>query len=89
MSARVEVYYTTYCHYCRCAMDLLDEKGVAYEKIDVTNDPDGRTWLEEVTKSHTVPQIFINGQSVGGSDEIHELDDEGKLDAMLAQPFEK
>jgi glutaredoxin 3 len=85
MSARVEVYFTTYCHYCRRAMRLLDNKGVAYERFDVTGNQPKRTWLREVTGRRTVPQIFINGRSVGGSDEIHALDAAGRLDGMLAE----
>ncbi len=86
MPAKVEVYFTTYCHYCRRAMHLLDSKGIDYERFDVTNDPDRRAWLREATGRHTVPQIFINGKSVGGSDDIHELDAAGKLDRMLSEP---
>lgn len=88
MAAKVEVYFTTYCHYCRRAMQLLDSKGIDYERFDVTNAPDRRAWLRETTGRHTVPQIFINGKSVGGSDDIHELDAAGKLDRMLSEPSE-
>lgn len=85
MPARVEVYYTTYCGYCRRAMRLLDSKDVEYEGHDVTHDPERRSWLRKVTGRHTVPQIFINGRSVGGSDDIHAMDARGELDAMLAE----
>ncbi len=85
MPARVEVYYTTYCGYCRRAMDLLDEKAVDYERYDVTHAPDQRAWLREVTGRRTVPQIFINGRSVGGCDEIHALNARGDLDRMIAE----
>lgn len=85
MTAHVEVYYTTYCWYCRRAMRLLDEKGVDYVRHDVTSDPQRRAWLRTATGRHTVPQIFINGASVGGSDELHELDSMGRLDALLAE----
>ena len=66
-------------------MQLLDSKGVAYERFDVTSNPPKRTWLREVTGRRTVPQIFINGRSVGGSDDIHALDAAGRLDDMLAE----
>ena len=85
MPALVEVYYTTYCFYCRSAMRLLDKKAVPYERYDVTSDREKRRWLVTVTGRYTVPQIFINGQSVGGSDDIHALDAEGRLDALLAE----
>ena len=85
MPANVEVYYTTYCSYCRRALRLLDQKGVDYASHDVTGNPERRRWLESATGRHTVPQIFINGHSVGGSDDIHELDANGQLDALLAE----
>lgn len=86
MPARVQVYVANYCGYCRRATRLLDQKGVEYESIDVTDDRERRAWLRQVTGRHTVPQIFINGRSVGGSDDIHALDAAGKLDALLGEP---
>lgn len=83
MAAQVEVYVTTYCPYCVRAKGLLKRKGVEFKEIDVTNDPDKRDWLIEATGRRTVPQIFIDGVSVGGSDDIYALDREGKLDALL------
>jgi glutaredoxin 3 len=85
MPAHVEVYYATYCSYCRCAMRLLDAKGVDYVRHDVTDDRGRRQWLRSVTRRSTVPQIFINGRSVGGSDDLHELDANGQLDVFLAE----
>ncbi len=84
MSASVEVYVTNYCPYCVRAKRLLDKKGVTYSTIDVTDDLDKRKWLAQVTGQHTVPQIFINGVSVGGSDELHQLERDGALTALLA-----
>lgn len=83
MAAEVVVYVTDYCPYCTRAKGLLKRKGVAFTEIDVSNDPGKRAWLVEKTGQRTVPQIFIDGVSVGGSDDIHALDREGKLDAML------
>jgi len=83
MAAEVIVYVTDYCPYCTRAKGLLKRKGVAFTEIDVTNDPDKRAWLLEKTGQRTVPQIFIDGVSVGGSDDIHALDRAGKLDPLL------
>lgn len=83
MAAQVEVYVTNYCPYCTRAKGLLKRKGVAFKEIDVTDDHDKREWLIEATGRRTVPQIFIDGVSVGGSDDIYALDREGKLDALL------
>ena len=77
--AFVQVYTTDYCPYCTRAKALLDRRGIPYEEIDVSNDPDKRAWLVKTTGRRTVPQIFIHGEPVGGSDELHELDRKGEL----------
>ena len=84
--AKVEIYTTPWCGYCARAKGLLDKKGVAYEEMDVMEDGPKRTEMRTRSKRSTVPQIFINGQHIGGSDELAELERAGKLDAMLAQP---
>lgn len=84
MTARVEIYATQSCPYCHAARGLLQKKGVDYELIDVGREPERRA--EMTQRAHgrrTVPQIFIDGTHVGGSDDIHALDRQGKLDAML------
>jgi len=83
--AKVEIYTTPWCGYCARAKGLLEKKGVAYEEMDVMEDGPKRTEMRARTKHSTVPQIFINGQHIGGSDELAELERAGKLDAMLAQ----
>ena len=83
--AKVEIYTQAFCGYCARAKRLLDAKGVAYDEYDVTMDPAGRTAM--VTRAggaRTVPQIFINGEHVGGSDDLAALDARGGLDPMLA-----
>ena len=82
--ATVQVYVTDYCAYCTRAKALLDKRGIPYEEIDVSNDDEKRAWLVKTTGRRTVPQIFIGGQSVGGSDELYELDRKGDLQKMLA-----
>lgn len=82
--ARVEIYTTGYCPYCSRAKALLTHKGARFQEIDVTGDPEARRALEERTGRHTVPQIFINGESVGGYDDIARLDRQGRLDPLLA-----
>lgn len=84
MAASVVMYRTRYCPYCVLAKRLLDKKGVAVREIDVSGDLDKRRWLREVTGRHTVPQIFVADQSIGGYQELHRLDRAGKLDALLA-----
>jgi glutaredoxin 3 len=81
----VEIYTTQMCPYCHAAKRLLQRKGVTYTEIDVSGD-----WSLRDAMTHraggrrTVPQIFIGGVHVGGSDDLHALDDAGKLDPLLA-----
>ena len=84
--AKVEIYTTPFCGYCARAKSLLDEKGAAYQEMDVMMDDKNRAEMRERTKRSTVPQIFINGQHIGGSDELVALEQAGKLDSLLAQP---
>ena len=82
--AKVEMYTTMWCGYCARARGLLQKKGVAFEDIDVEADTSKRE--EMVQRAHgrrTVPQIFIDGVHVGGSDDLAALDRAGKLDPLL------
>lgn len=83
--AKVEIYVQDFCPYCARAKALLERKGVAFEEIQAPHGSAARA--EAVARSGgrtTVPQIFIAGQPVGGSDDLHALDRAGKLDALLA-----
>jgi glutaredoxin 3 len=84
--ARIEIYTTPFCGYCARAKGLLDGKGATYEEMDVMMDDKKRAEMRERAKRTTVPQIFINGQHIGGSDELAALEQAGKLDPLLAQP---
>lgn len=87
MSAKVEIYTGPFCGYCSRAKSLLSRKGVEYTEYDVYAETDRRD--EMVSRAGgrmTIPQIFIDGTHVGGSDELHALDREGKLDKMLTGP---
>ncbi|MFZ5782611.1 MAG: glutaredoxin 3 [Pseudomonadota bacterium] len=84
--ARIEIYTTPFCGYCARAKSLLDGKGAAYEEMDVMMDDKKRAEMRERSKRTTVPQIFINGQHIGGSDDLAALERSGKLDPLLAQP---
>ena len=85
--AKVVIYITTYCPYCTAAEALLRSKRAAFEEIDVTRDPDRRAEMEQLSRRRTVPQIFIDGKSIGGYDDARRLDMTGELDRLLgAQP---
>ena len=84
--AKVEIYTTPTCPYCKAAKSLLTRKGVSYQETDVSRDPQIRVAMtQRADRRRTVPQIFIDGQHVGGSDDLHALEDEGKLDGFLAR----
>ncbi|HYE51754.1 MAG TPA: glutaredoxin 3 [Azospirillaceae bacterium] len=82
--AKVEIYTSPFCPYCHRAKRLLDDKGVAYEEIDVMANPRRRPeMVERAGGRTTVPQVFIDGRALGGCDDIHALDRAGKLDPLL------
>ena len=84
--AKIEIYTTPFCGYCARAKGLLDRKGASYEETDVMMDDKKRSEMRERSQRTTVPQIFINGQHIGGSDELAALEQAGKLDPLLSQP---
>ena len=84
MSAEVKIYTRAFCGYCTAALSMLKSKGVKYEEIDTGSKPEIRKWLAQETGQSTVPQIFIDGKSIGGFTDMRALDDRGKLDTMLA-----
>jgi glutaredoxin 3 len=84
--AKVVMYATAVCPYCVRAEQLLRRKGVTeIEKIRVDLEPARRAEMEvRVPGARTVPQIFIGDTHVGGCDDLHELERQGKLDPLLA-----
>ena len=83
--ADVVIYTKPGCPYCYSAMALLKKKGANYTEIVASNDPAIKAEMVEKSGGRmTFPQIFIGGQHVGGSDDIHALDRDGKLDPLLA-----
>ena len=83
--ATVRMYATAVCPYCVRAEQLLKSKGVTeIEKIRIDLDPAQRDEMMKKTGRRTVPQIFINGLPIGGFEELRSLDEQGKLDRLLA-----
>lgn len=83
--ARIEIYTTGYCGYCVRAKSLLDNKQASYEEIRVDRVPERRVEMNQRSGRRTVPQIFINGEGIGGCDDLFRLERDGRLDRMLAQ----
>jgi glutaredoxin 3 len=81
---KVVIYTTPICGYCVQAKRLLTRKGVSYEEIDISRNPEQRrTMVQNSGGRMTVPQIFVNGDHIGDCDELYALDRAGKLDSLL------
>jgi len=81
----IVVYATPFCGFCHAAKRLLARKGQAFVEIDVSVDPEKRSeMIARAFGQRTVPQIFIDGQHIGGYQELAALDRAGKLDPLLA-----
>jgi glutaredoxin 3 len=80
---KVEIYTKSWCPYSTRAKAHLDFKGVRYEEIDVTTDPVRETEMVNRSARHTVPQIFIDDQHLGGSDDLLAAEASGRLDELL------
>lgn len=83
--AKVEIYSKSWCGYCARAKTLLDAKGVTYTDIDVTTDREKELEMIQRSDARTVPQIFIDGQHIGGHDDLLALEAKGDLDRLLTR----
>jgi glutaredoxin 3 len=79
----VTIYSTGWCPYCARARALLERKGIEWAEIDVEAEPERRAEMIARSGRRTVPQIFVGDRALGGSDELHELERRGELDALL------
>ena len=81
--AKVIIYTTDTCSYCRLAKNLLNERHIPFQEIRVDLDEKQRNEMMRLSNRQTVPQIFINDQSIGGYDDLARLAKSGKLDDLL------
>ena len=82
--AKIEIYTTSICPFCHAAKKLLDEKGVNYSEISLSQAPHLRDrMIERADGERTVPQIFINDAHIGGCDDLYALESKGELDPLL------
>jgi len=80
----IDIYTTPVCPYCVRAKSLLQKKGQNFREIDISKDPALRdAMIDKAGGRRTVPQIFIGGKHVGGSDDLYALEQKGELDALL------
>ncbi|MEH3159402.1 MAG: glutaredoxin 3 [Sphingomonas taxi] len=83
--AKVEIYTKAFCPYCSRAMRLLAAKGVEPQEYDITmGGPQRQEMIQRASGRTTVPQVFIDGRHIGGSDDLAALDARGGLDPLLA-----
>jgi glutaredoxin 3 len=91
--AKIEIYSKTYCPYCIHAKNLLNKKGVSYVEYNISTDAaKEEEMMQRKPNARTVPQIFIDGVSIGGFDDMKKLNDLGQLDALIgihAAPAQK
>ena len=78
------MYSTDPCPFCRNAKALLDKRGIAYDEINLAKDPDGRAELAEKTGLMSFPQIMVDGETIGGFQELMRLDKAGGLSELAA-----
>jgi len=80
----IKIYSTIWCPSCRAAKSLFESKNVNYEEINIEEVDISREKLKEMTGGHTVPQIVINGVSIGGYNQLLMLEQMNKLDELLS-----
>ena len=83
---RIELFTLSWCGYCSRARALLDRNGVAYREICLDRDPRGRLDIRARSGRTTLPQLFVDGRHIGDCDELHALERQGKLRAVLGLP---
>lgn len=90
MMANIEIYTWSTCPYCRRAKHFLDQKGVTYTEYVIDGDEAAREAMVErgTHGRRSVPQIFINDQHIGGSDDLYALERQGKLDNLPCRSTE-
>ncbi|MFA3762967.1 glutaredoxin 3 [Yersinia sp. 2544 StPb PI] len=81
--AKIEIYTKATCPFCHRAKALLNHKGAAFHEIAIDSDPAKREEMIARSGRTTVPQVFIDGQHIGGCDDLHALDARGGLDPLL------
>lgn len=85
MAAKVEIYTWSTCPFCLRAKSLLNNKGVNFTEYSIDGNEDARAKMaQRANGRRSLPQIFINDHHIGGCDDIHALERQGKLDEMLA-----
>jgi len=83
--AQVTIYIRSWCSFCAHAKSLLDGKGIKYQQIDIEEQPEKRDEMIDLSGRTSVPQVFINQQSIGGCDDLYALDASGELESLISE----
>jgi len=84
MAKNITVYSTDPCSFCSNAKALLNQRGIAFEEVNLSKDPAGRAQLVERTGMMSFPQIVVDGEVLGGFRELVQADRSGRLNDLLA-----
>lgn len=80
---KIEIFSTPQCSYCDAAKQLLEAKGLAYDNIDVMAAASLAEFQQRLPRTKAVPQIFINGEHIGGYEDLRLMNDDGRLDSLV------
>ena len=83
---KVEIFWRAGCGFCKQVQSLMEQKGVAYESYNIWEDSEAKAQMKiRVPDKKSVPQVFINGEYIGGCYDTMAFVDSGALDALLAK----
>ncbi|MGI9416016.1 MAG: glutaredoxin [Hyphomicrobiales bacterium] len=81
--AKIEIFSSPQCGYCNQAKDLLRGKDLAFEDLDISEDAHRQAFMDRLPRARAIPQIFIDGEHIGGYEDLRLLDENGRLDEMV------
>jgi glutaredoxin 3 len=84
VTAKITVYTTEPCSFCTRVKGILKSRGVEFKEVNLAKDPDGRMQLVRETGMMSFPQVIVDGQLLGGFNEVQSAAEDGRLDALLA-----
>ena len=80
---KIEIFSGPQCNYCRQAKVLLDEMGVNYTELDISNEQYRNEFVQRLPRTRSIPQVFVGGQHIGGFEDLQILKEKGKLEEVL------
>lgn len=80
---KIEIFSGPQCGYCKQAKEILDQKGLSYEDLDISDEQHRIELTRRLPRIRCIPQIFVNGEHIGSFEDLQTLDADGRLDEML------